>query len=683
MKNKNSTLKGFILAFAAMLIGILSAHAQMEYYLSPQFVTRFNDVNDSGTGVSTNQYFDFSSQTWTPIEAEATGLVSINNAGDVAGSMFLDEVAFILQPAYKKNNNDWNPIGWFPESIPAESSFSTYSISPNGVWVTGEMSIGCCEFGTFRYNTETEELTAIFDEDYISISGYVITNDGTIGGFADDQGMGGTPGTGGTRRIPMYITPDLEINLIGDDFPTFNVNAINDINDSFTMVGDFDGTPFIYELNSNTFTSFDAPLGYSSAVFTSISNNGVAVGYAQNLGEFGSPVRDAIIYHPDLGSQPVFLKDILQNVAGIDIASDDGLMGTAIAISPDGNYVCGWTNMAPFFAPGWMVFFDDLLLVPPVCSLICPANISVVDENSQGGTSVSYEVSFECGPDAPEVVNPVLISGPESGSFFPLGVTPIIYHLIDGDGNFIAACSFTVTVNDAYCVPPITFIEAITLVEFAGIENTTSADFGVPANEYFFDITGTVAQGSSYPIALEGFTGGGPFINFFTVFIDFDQDNVFDTANEMFEIGSIEGSTGSDGQQATGVIDIPTDATLGLTRMRVIKAYEASPTDPCGAYEFGQSEDYMLMINEISLGTGSAEFADLKAYPNPATDMLRIQSSSHIASVSIFNLGGQLVHQQILNNNDGIVDLSSLSKGVYSVMMTNEKATKTIKVVKL
>src|SRR5690606_13623067 len=114
-----------------------------------------------------------------PMEPEATELVSINNNGDAAGSMFFDEPNFILQPGVK-NNGVWNPIGWFPASNPVESSFTTYSISPNGVWVTGQMSVGCCEFGTFLYNTQTEVLTEIFSPDYVAVAGYFVTNDGTI-----------------------------------------------------------------------------------------------------------------------------------------------------------------------------------------------------------------------------------------------------------------------------------------------------------------------------------------------------------------------------------------------------------------------------------------------------------------------------------------------------------------------
>ncbi|MFN9324666.1 MAG: hypothetical protein ACK6A5_04670, partial [Flavobacteriales bacterium] len=265
--------------------------AQMDYYIASSFGSRFNDINDGGVAVSGGAYFDFATEVWTPMEPEATEMVSINNNGDVAGSMCLAEPNFILQPGYQQNGV-WTPIGWFPASTPQESSFSTFSISPNGVWVTGQMSIGCCDFGTFKYNTETGVLTEIFDEAYLAVAGYVITNDGTIGGWADDEGLGG-----GTRRIPVYITPDLEIIPVGTTLPQFSTNAVNDINASSVMVGDFDNQPFIYDRNTDTFTTFDIPFGYIAATFTSVSNTGVAVGYAQKFGEFGSLLRDAIIYH--------------------------------------------------------------------------------------------------------------------------------------------------------------------------------------------------------------------------------------------------------------------------------------------------------------------------------------------------------------------------------------------------
>lgn len=327
--------------------------AQMQYYIASSFGSRFNDINDNGLAVSSGSYFDFPTLTWTTLESEGSQAVSINNNGDVAGSMWYDEAQYLYQPGVK-TNGVWTPIGWFPSSDPAQSSYSTYSVSPNGVWVTGQMSEGCCDFGTFLYNTGTGVLSEIFSPDYVAVAGYVVTNDGTIGGWADDEAMGST------HRIPVYITPDLDIIQVSPTAPQFNVNAVNDINASSMMVGDIDGHPFLFDQPSNTFTSFDIPAGYETATFTSISDDGVAVGYAQMFGDFGSLLREAIIYHPNLGDQPLLLKDILLD-NGVDINAPSGRMGTAIAISPDGQYIAGWDDQAPFSANGWVVYLNDLL----------------------------------------------------------------------------------------------------------------------------------------------------------------------------------------------------------------------------------------------------------------------------------------------------------------------------------
>lgn len=338
----------FLLCF---IFGAASMEAQVEFRMLSGFGTRFNDVNDSGTGITQSQYYDYATDVLTNMEPEATGLVSINNNGEVSGQMYFDEPNFIMQPAYKKNGI-WNPIGWFPESNPTESSFSTYAISPNGKYVTGQMSIGCCDFGTFLYDTETEELFDIFDPNGEALAGYTVTDDGTIGGWLDQ------PNGGGTLRVPAYFNKEGVITLIPDgQLPTFGVNAINDINGSNIMVGDFDGQPFIYDLATETFTTYDTPQG-NSGTFTSISDNGIAIGYEDTAFQ----VREAIIYHPDLGEQPVFLKDVLSDL-GVTIDTPDGMMGTALKISSNGNYVVGWVNGPPMFAEGWIVYLDDMIIL--------------------------------------------------------------------------------------------------------------------------------------------------------------------------------------------------------------------------------------------------------------------------------------------------------------------------------
>jgi len=137
-------------------------------------------------------------------------------------------------------------------------------------------------------------------------------------------------------------------------------------------------------------------------------------------------------------------------------------------------------------------------------------------------------------------------------------------------------------------------VEAITLVQIGTIENETPtpSDDGF---ENFESIQTDVEQGDTYEILFEGNTNGN-YTNYYTVFVDWNQNGYLNEAGEVFEIGTITNSTGTDDQQLIGNIQIPVNAQLGLTKMRVIKNRDNSPINPCGSYEFGQIEDYSFNV---------------------------------------------------------------------------------------
>jgi len=213
--------------------------------------------------------------------------------------------------------------------------------------------------------------------------------------------------------------------------------------------------------------------------------------------------------------------------------------------------------------------------------------------------TIEYGVSgFTLGDGTVEVDSDgtpgITITGLDSVTEYDFYVTA---NCTDGDSNPLGP--LTVSTVDTYCQPIIDFsVEPITLVEIANISNVSDAALdGSPAVENFTDQIVEVEQNDSYAIALEGNTGGG-FDNFFTVFVDWNQNGSLDDASEVYEIGSITNSTGTDGQQATGTIEVPVDAMLGETRMRVYKNYNSSVTDPCAANNFGQVEDYTVNVSE-------------------------------------------------------------------------------------
>ncbi|MFY7987780.1 MAG: fibronectin type III domain-containing protein [Flavobacterium sp.] len=73
---------------------------------------------------------------------------------------------------------------------------------------------------------------------------------------------------------------------------------------------------------------------------------------------------------------------------------------------------------------------------------------------------------------------------------------------------------------------------------------------------------------------------------------------------------------------------------------------------------------------------------NLKLYPNPVKDVLKLSFNKEIKTVSIYNLIGQEVQTKIINSNDGSVDTSNLAPGTYLVKIISDDLVKTAKIVK-
>ncbi len=158
-------------------------------------------------------------------------------------------------------------------------------------------------------------------------------------------------------------------------------------------------------------------------------------------------------------------------------------------------------------------------------------------------------------------------------------------------------------------------VEPITLVNFAGINNSTSALPGtnngttIIAHEDYTTITGNVSAGSSYTIILKGNTVGN-YTNRFMVFADWNQDGDFADTSEAYTITqTIANSNGEDAVQATQSLLVPPTALTGSTRMRVKKIFGTTAyVDPCLGTLYGQVEDYSLKVAPLP--------ADLPDYAN-------------------------------------------------------------------
>lgn len=203
--------------------------------------------------------------------------------------------------------------------------------------------------------------------------------------------------------------------------------------------------------------------------------------------------------------------------------------------------------------------------------------------------------------------------------------------------------------------------ERIGNVTFGSINNTST---GTAGYENFTSVSTNVTRGSAYSLSITPVWTSTKYNEAYAVYIDYNRDGDFADSGEL-----AWSKTGSTTSPVTGSITIPSTATVGTTRMRVMMQYSSVPTSSCGTYTYGQVEDYTLNIvssgRENILDTKDM-ITDIRVYPNPAKDILNISNTTN-EEYKIFDMGGKLINSGKLER--GAVNVSGLIKGAYMIQI--------------
>ena len=111
----------------------------------------------------------------------------------------------------------------------------------------------------------------------------------------------------------------------------------------------------------------------------------------------------------------------------------------------------------------------------------------------------------------------------------------------------------------------------------------------------FGDFTGSpiqIAVNNTYDVDIEVAWGGTAYNEQSRIWIDLNQNGVFEASELLFDQGSADQTV-----NVTGQIVIPALTPLGITRMRVQMAYVGGNTnlpDVCASYTWGEVEDYCI-----------------------------------------------------------------------------------------
>ena len=256
------------------------------------------------------------------------------------------------------------------------------------------------------------------------------------------------------------------------------------------------------------------------------------------------------------------------------------------------------------------------------------------------------------------------ISSLTSGTTYHFYVTAV-----DAAGNESSA-SNTVTVTTlqssvTYCSSKGTNVnyEWINQVKFNTINKTSGSNGGYAD---FTGISTNVNKGSSYSISIYPGFASSSYNEGYAVWIDYNHDGDFEDNGELVYSHSKTSSS------VSGTITIPSSAASGSTRMRVAMTYNATPSDPCATFTYGEVEDYTINIGAKAMADveNVVNFEKISVYPNPVSGVLNIDISQEInegAKLLIYSANGILVNNSTITSQSVKIDVTDLPAGLYNI----------------
>lgn len=180
-----------------------------------------------------------------------------------------------------------------------------------------------------------------------------------------------------------------------------------------------------------------------------------------------------------------------------------------------------------------------------------------------------------------------------------------------------------------YCYPSYTNgttgNDFISFFQFQTITNNSLASAAPYVN--YYNYVGQYTPPALYTgFSYDGYLNAGTYVpatgfyETYHIWVDFNQDFDFLDAGE--DIG--EAQTTFANQQVNFSVVVPFSATPGITRMRVVNTFNGTNITPCGAYAYGESEDYDVEIVGSSIycipgfvnGSGSGDYISAVSVSN-------------------------------------------------------------------
>lgn len=198
----------------------------------------------------------------------------------------------------------------------------------------------------------------------------------------------------------------------------------------------------------------------------------------------------------------------------------------------------------------------------------------------------------------------------------------------------------------------------------------------------------TLWSETNVPIALTPGFSGLPYKEYFRVYIDYNGDGYFsDPAELAFDPGFASEA------QVSGELVVPpaTGGAPSLARMRILMKYKGpqdAPPTPCETFEFGQVEDYCVLLMNMTISANEpGRQAPLRVYPQPANDWFFIDLPGRPheqVNITILDATGRAFFQDFNTSAFPLrINTSGWPSGMYVVRLENDKEIFQQKVLKI
>ncbi len=247
-------------------------------------------------------------------------------------------------------------------------------------------------------------------------------------------------------------------------------------------------------------------------------------------------------------------------------------------------------------------------------------NIDVTIKNYGTESLSNFPVSYQVGNNPPvtETFIGTILSGETANFIFATNedlnanndtLFVMAYTGIAGDNFNLNDTAFGTILPPVYCTITVT-----SPASYGDIGNVTVANLnnGFPRPLYsnptavggyrdYTDSLPALYLVKGVPYAFKATTivvGTSMYNTTYNAYVDYNRNAIFEDI-EALHTGSTPGGSTNTYQEATtvGEITIPTTASTGLSRMRVVNK-EGSDAPACGSYSWGEVEDYLVYIAE-------------------------------------------------------------------------------------